>query len=845
MLRLLAALAVLIAVAPRAEAQAFDLGAYRAFLDANADLTGEDLLARHPAGRFLAEVPRADRPALYRDSVEMAYALTADEGALLDRHGFVVTERVRPSSFGQGFLDVYTSDLPVFLSTDAVLHAVHMSYDQILKETERAVLIPALGRALDALHAEVPALAAAYGGDAMGPPVGDLDVYLAVARSLLTGRRVPTALDEGGAAVDDLLALVEAEQAATYPLFAETCRQLDFSQFTVRGHYTDGEDLGRYFQAMMWLGRTEVYLAAPQTDQCAPTEADARRQAVLAHLIAEAATRSGAGADLDRIDALLARFVGAPDNVTLAGLGELARAAGVERASDLLDDATWAAYGEALAAAPWATQQIRSQILMSGKPTEPGRVRPAPAFLLMGQRFVIDSYVTASVVFDAVAYEGQAVRRMLPSTLDVLFALGNDAAGQLLASDLERHPYGTNLAAVRYLVDSYDDDFWGGSLYNGWLDAIRALNPPAEAERGGLPPFMRTAAWWQRTMNTQLASWAQLRHDNLLYAKQSYTGSILCTYPYSYVEPVPAFYRAVARFARNAGEGFADVPELDRARTYFGRVAVLNDSLAQIAEKEVGGVVLDDAERTFLRRMLFEQMVGCALSIDGWYKDLYYGGADQALERDLVVADVHTAPTDAAGNPVGWVLHAGTGPLDLAVVTAEVPGVGPVAFAGPVLSYYEHVSTGFERITDEAWEAAHATPPSFRPDFVHAYLADAEGRAYPAGPTLDRLAVDAGDGPEAGPGALRLVPNVPNPFSERTVVGFTVPRGRGGPVEVAVYDVLGRRVARLLREDLAPGHYTTAWDGAGSDGAPAASGTYLVRVTAGAETATQAVTLAR
>ena len=464
MSRFLPALVLVLIWAPPAQGQAFDVEAYRAFLAAHDDLTAADLVGLHPAGRFLAETPRADRPALYRDSVEMAYALTADEGALLDRHGFVVTERVRPSSFGQGFLDVYTSDLPVFLSTDAVLHAVHMSYDQILKETERAVLIPALGRALDALHGEVPALAAAYGGDAMAPPVGDLDVYLAVARSLLAGQRLPTEFDEGGAAVDDLLGLVEAEQAATYPLFAETCRPLDFSQFTVRGHYTDGEDLGRYFQAMMWLGRTEVYLAAPQTDQCKPTEADVRRQAVLAHLLAEAADRSGARADLDRIDALLARFVGAPDNVTLAGLDELARDAGVARASDLLDDTAWAAYGEALAAAPWATQQIRSQILSSAEPTEPDRVRPAPAFLLMGQRFVIDSYVTASVVFDAVEYQGQAVRRMLPSTLDVLFALGNDAAGQLLAPEMERHPYGTNLAAVRYLVDSYDDAFWDGSL---------------------------------------------------------------------------------------------------------------------------------------------------------------------------------------------------------------------------------------------------------------------------------------------------------------------------------------------------------------------------------------------
>jgi hypothetical protein len=36
------------------------------------------------------------------------------------------------------------------------------------------------------------------------------------------------------------------------------------------------------------------------------------------------------------------------------------------------------------------------------------------------------------VVYDRIRYQGEAVTRMLPSTLDILFALGNDAAGQLL-----------------------------------------------------------------------------------------------------------------------------------------------------------------------------------------------------------------------------------------------------------------------------------------------------------------------------------------------------------------------------------------------------------------------------
>ena len=60
---------------------------------------------------------------------------------------------------------------------------------------------------------------------------------------------------------------------------------------------------------------------------------------------------------------------------------------------------------------------------------------------------------------------------------------------------------------------------------------------------------MQTAAWWQHKMNSQLSSWTELRHDNLLYAKQSYTGGIICSYPYSYVEPVPEFFNSISVLA--------------------------------------------------------------------------------------------------------------------------------------------------------------------------------------------------------------------------------------------------------------------------------------------------------
>ena len=41
---------------------------------------------------------------------------------------------------------------------------------------------------------------------------------------------------------------------------------------------------------------------------------------------------------------------------------------------------------------------------------------------------------------------------------------------------------------------------------------------------------------------------------------------------------------------------------------------------------------------------------------------------------------LHTCPSDEFGYLVGWVLHVGTGPVNMAIVTANVTGIGPSPF---------------------------------------------------------------------------------------------------------------------------------------------------------------------
>jgi hypothetical protein len=428
---------------------------------------------------------------------------------------------------------------------------------------------------------------------------------------------------------------------------------------------------------------------------------------------------------------------------------------------------------------------------------------------------------------------------MLPSSMDALFALGNDASAQFLQDEFTRYPYATNLASLRYLVDSYGKDFWSASLYNSWLHAIRALNIPDEIE--SLPPFMQTAAWWQQKMNTQLASWAQLRHDNLLYAKPSYTGGVSCSYPDAYIEPFPEFYRRLAAFARKAGEVYRNLSWQSGIAPFFDGMASTMDTLQTIAGKEIRNASLNDAERSFAKSLLYLRGI-CGLQFDGWYFRLFYGS--ESPEEDYVTADVHTAPTDAGGAPVGWVYHVGTGRINLGVLIAPSETGTPTAFVAPMLSFHEHVTTNFERLTDEDWEAMLDRSAFPRPAWTNNWLADAQGMSRLPGPSLMTM-VTSVQSPAAAAN-VQLQESYPNPFhaNSSTTIQFSLMKAAPGAA-LGVFDLLGRRVRTLLRRDLSAGSYMSRWDGRDDAGLLLPSGSYMLILDANGQRSSGFVVLLR
>ncbi|WP_437671898.1 DUF3160 domain-containing protein [Sorangium sp. So ce131] len=687
--------------------QKAELEALLAEREASESMTAEDF-ARKYAVSFARGLPYAPEDAEHMPMIQ-GTALALDEGELakLSKNGFVISERHHFPTFVYGYESLYALDLPLYVSADSILYAVHRSYDAILKAVELASLSTELGTMLEEMRGS---LASGAGGELGAEARADADLFTAVALALLTDAPVAPVAGASAATIDELVAGAKSHQGSAAVRLFGSDRIMDFSQFEPRGHYTDQPELERYFRSMMWLGRVDFRFLETQSDG---TQVFQRRQLEGAYVLRALADEKTLGR-YQRIDDTIQAFVGESDYMMLPeldalladlGLGGAAGLAGVpdERISAVLVEK---GHG---------TQRISSHIMING--LDKGTLPLSSSFALLGQRYVVDSHVFSNVVYDRV--RSGTVKRMMPNPLDVGFAaLGNDQAGQLLAPELGQFPYAPDLHMMRVLVDAHPADFWSKNLYNRWLSALRELSPArAAADASGLPEVAKTEAWGRRLLNTQLASWAELRHDTLLYAKQSYTGGATCEFPDAYVDPYPAFYARIAELAEHGGKvvealDLSSAPWLAEAvPAYFSRLHTVAKTLGEMAENERAGLPLTAAHLDFINQAVkIQQGCGSPAGAEGWYVQLFFDVMESVTE-DPTIADVHTQPTDEGGAPVGRVLHVGTGFPRLMVVTADPCGT-PSAFVGLASSYFEQITEGFERMTDEQWAGAirEATP---------------------------------------------------------------------------------------------------------------------------------------
>lgn len=822
----------------------FDPQAFMQYREQIKDMTAGELLQKYKAeGPYYSHRthPTPLNSFQYLDSIELKFGLRDFEKSMLEHNHFIVTERLSSMSFTQALVEIYSNDLPLFFSSDIVLHALHSSYDEMLKTLEIQMLEPNLKMILEGMMKELPELYSSWSPTPeLKQAVMDAELFLSVALSLLTGEDHEPGFDDSG----NFPVLMEAIREQTQPileigLFSQKKRKLDVSQFIPRGHYTqkfwtrDGErDLSRYFQSMMWLGRVDFMLTPPPVEPGgAPwSEEDMLRMNLGALTVNKILDQSGERSLFELHEKTIGFFVGPDDNLNPDELKGILDDMGFGP-QDLLQKANFDAFQVRLQESDDYGQKIMSNFFIVDADKEnPGEL--PISYRLLGQKFLIDSYVFSEVVYDRVYKDGIEVKRMMPDPLDALFVLGNNNALPLLKDEMEEYHYAYKLEELRYLTDAYDTDFWDQSLYNTWLDAIRKLNPAPSPEK--LPYFMQTSAWQVKNMNTQLASWAELRHDNVLYAKQSYTGGTSCSYPHVFVEPVPELYSKLSEFAGNAVAFFInewngnDVQAVPGIISYYEKFGEHMRKLETIALKELQREGFTEAEITYLKTMINGYMAS-GPSINGWYVDLFYE-PQRGLMEDFLVVDVHTQPTDEFGSVIGKIMHVGTGKVNMGVFCTGSPSndYAPVAFMGPVFSFHQHFEYNFKRLTDDEWEMKFRMDEKLPvTDWAGQFLAGPDGQSLEPMRTLNGVPFNGTSIDNfRNPGNISYLLAFPNPALENTRLRFVL--NKEAEVLVEIYNTTGQLVRRLQAVSYGFGEHEIELS---LDGIP--QGIYHVRLWAG------------
>ncbi|MGY5864148.1 MAG: DUF3160 domain-containing protein [Candidatus Thorarchaeota archaeon] len=601
--------------------------------------------------------------------------------------------------------------VPSFVSSDSVLHAYHVLYDLALREVEVYSFWSLLGNLTDSLldisfsqYEEAPE------GRWKDAALRNL-MFFTVALTLLDNETVvpPAFPAEVAPAVNHVLQLIDDHSQMTDEWFMDY--KEDFTQFVPRGHYTRSERLERYFQAMMWFGRVSFRLQPELPSEPNEKGMNNTAQAILISLALteDVPSLPGSPVGLDIWDALYeptAFFVGSADDLVPSEyLTVIQSVYGAEvQFADLDNDTLLEQFiDEALA--------LREPLILGHPVPDTKTLTQTMGLRFMGQRYVPDSYILGQLVYENVGTFWEP--RLMPKGLDVMAAFGSDRAWGLLDSEKHYVNYTSQMEMLWDKIENMTESEWTHNLYYLWIySLLPLLSDPGD----GYPFFMQSEAWVDKQLSTALASWAELRHDTILYAKQSYTTE-LTSIPdlvRGYVEPVPALYARLASLCEMMLTGL-DLRGL-LSSLMENKLQNLKDfllDLQTISIKELERTALSNEEYRLIERS--GDILGAIVALPT--DDYMVSDADDDM---AVIADVHTDPNE------GLVLEEAVGrPM---VILAAVPIEGQVVLTrGAVFSYYEFTWPMNDRLTDESWQdmiAQGATPPL--PTWTDSFVVDSE-----------------------------------------------------------------------------------------------------------------------
>ncbi|MFX1537520.1 MAG: DUF3160 domain-containing protein, partial [Promethearchaeota archaeon] len=277
---------------------------------------------------------------------------------------------------------------------------------------------------------------------------------------------------------------------------------------------------------------------------------------------------------------------------------------------------------------------------------------------------------------------------------------------QHLQPENETHPaYSAQILMLREQFGNLTDYEWTQNLYWSWLYALFPLLAPATE---GFPGFMLSDAWTDKALMTAMGSWAELRHDTILYAKQSYTPLGIPTMLEGYVEPYPELYSRLASLVRFLKDGLtARGLVLEGFNEKLAALAEIFDRLVEISIKELENKPLTQDDLSFINNAGYQ--ISQIASYHDPNLDPWVSEADQ---RMAIIADVHTDPNS------GKVLEVATGdPYVIYVIVQDQNGKLRLTRGG-TFSYYEFTQPMTDRLSDEQWHELLDTNPPDLPEWI-------------------------------------------------------------------------------------------------------------------------------
>ncbi|WP_353093052.1 DUF3160 domain-containing protein [Tissierella praeacuta] len=616
---------------------------------------------------------------------------------------------VNPSKNEQLFYiyeDNEYKDIPSFVTTDSVLQVYHIFYDYTLRTLENDKLLGLVEEMTDSMLKDSISIYNKLNDKEMK------DIQLKNIAFFLTAQlALEKDIPEGVPSDAMNMALEEQEKIDNHLGFNKSTifpYDLDYSQFTIRGHYTRSKEFERYFKTMMWYGQAPFPLYFKEKEE---RNIEQTLQALL--ITYSLYSDKNVYNKWENIYEPTNFFVGSSDDLSIYQYGELlfkiyGKTPNLNKLNDRkkLDEF----YKEAdKLPEPRVKAKYTTVSTPSGK-----------QFRLMGQRYTLDAETIQELV--------EPIVRPIPSGLDVMGVLGSEKAKeiQLSKENQFREDYLKEFNRMKDKFSKLSHKDWTSNMYQGWLWTLLGFLEPFDK---GYPSFMTNEAWIDKDLNTALGSWAELKHDTILYGKQSAAecGGGGSEEVVGYVEPNIEVYEKLlwlTKFSRkNLSARSLTIENIDMKMEQFEELLsfLINCSVKELRNEEL------TSDEYFQIQVYGGMLESLTASFSG--ENLRWFEITSETDKNMaVIADFHTIAPNPQSDE-GY-MEAGVGPAY--EIYAVVPIGGKLYLTrGAVFSYHEFSSD--ERLTDEKWQELikeDKQPPM--PNWTNSFIREGKGEIpYP------------------------------------------------------------------------------------------------------------------